>query len=52
MPLWHCYVLRTLTGTGNIGLIRDEDYVAAPRRGLRVDWLPLSEKLVDTVDLS
>ena len=45
-------VLRTLTGTVDIGLIMDEANMAVPRRGPRVDLQPPSENLADTVDLA
>ena len=35
VPIWHCDVLRTLTGTVDIGLIMDEANVALPHRGTR-----------------
>lgn len=51
VPLWHCDVLRTPTGIVDIGLIRDEANVVAPQRGPRVHLKPLSENLMDTVEL-
>ena len=50
VPLWHCDVLLTPIGIVDIGLIKDETNVAAPRRGPRVDLQPLSENLADTVE--
>ena len=37
VTIYHRYVLRTPTGTFDIGLIRDEANEAAPQRGPRVD---------------
>ena len=51
VPIHHYDVLRTRTRTVDIGLIRDEANVAAPRRGPRVELKPLSENLADTVEL-
>ena len=52
VTIWHCDVLRTPVETVDIGLIRDEDNVAAPRRGPRVELQSKNENLVDMVELS
>ena len=49
VPIWNCDTLCTPSGIFDIGLIRDEDNVAAPRRGTRVELQPLSENFVNTV---
>ena len=52
VPICHIDVLKTPTGTVDIGLIRDEANEAAPNRGPRVDVQLLSENLADMVEQS
>uniref|UniRef100_M1DJX7 Integrase core domain containing protein n=1 Tax=Solanum tuberosum TaxID=4113 RepID=M1DJX7_SOLTU len=49
VPIWHCDRLSHPTGTLDIGLIRDEANVAAPRREPQVEVPPLGVDLADTV---
>uniref|UniRef100_M1DGE0 Integrase core domain containing protein n=1 Tax=Solanum tuberosum TaxID=4113 RepID=M1DGE0_SOLTU len=49
VPIWHCDRLIHPTGTLDVGLIRDEVNVAAPRRGPQID-MPLGTNLVDVVE--
>uniref|UniRef100_M1DCH5 Integrase core domain containing protein n=1 Tax=Solanum tuberosum TaxID=4113 RepID=M1DCH5_SOLTU len=49
VPIWHCDRLIHPTGTLDIGLIRDEANVVAPRRGPQVEVPPLGADLADTV---
>ena len=49
MPIWHVDHLKTLLGTVDISLIRDEANMLAPRRGPSPEWPPLSDNLADTV---
>lgn len=49
VPIWHSDVLKTPTGTVDVGLIRDEANEADPHRGPRVEVTPLGENLADTV---
>uniref|UniRef100_M1DYZ9 Integrase core domain containing protein n=1 Tax=Solanum tuberosum TaxID=4113 RepID=M1DYZ9_SOLTU len=50
VPIWHCDKLIRPTGTLDIGLIRDEANVAAPRKEPHVDVLPMGADLVDVVE--
>jgi len=50
VPIWHCDKLIRATGTLDIGLIRDEANVAAPRRESQVNVPPLGADLVDDVE--
>ena len=45
-------LIQSSVGTIDIGLIKDEVNVAAPRRRPRVEMDLLSEKLADTVELA
>uniref|UniRef100_M1DEN3 Integrase core domain containing protein n=1 Tax=Solanum tuberosum TaxID=4113 RepID=M1DEN3_SOLTU len=49
VPIWHCDKLVHPTGALDIGLIRDEENVAAPRREPQIKVPPLGTDLVDTV---
>ncbi|KAG5600404.1 hypothetical protein H5410_031774 [Solanum commersonii] len=49
VPIWHCDRLIHPTGALDIGLIRDEANVAAPRREPQVEVPPLSTDLADPV---
>ncbi|KAG5610278.1 hypothetical protein H5410_021559 [Solanum commersonii] len=49
VPMWHCDRLIHPTGTLDIGLIRDEANVAAPRKEPQVEVPPLGADLADTV---
>jgi len=49
VPIWHCDRLIHPTGALDIGLIRDEANVAAPRREPQVEVSPLGADLADTV---
>ncbi|KAG5581491.1 hypothetical protein H5410_052118 [Solanum commersonii] len=49
VPIWHCEKLIHPTGALDIGLIRDEVHVAAPRREPQVEVPPLGADLADTV---
>ena len=49
MPIWHVDQLKTLQGTVDIGLIRDEANELAPRRGPHQELPPLADDLADTV---
>uniref|UniRef100_M1DJI0 Integrase core domain containing protein n=1 Tax=Solanum tuberosum TaxID=4113 RepID=M1DJI0_SOLTU len=49
VPIWHCDRLINPTGTLDIGLIRDEANVAAPRREPQIEVPPLGADLADTV---
>ncbi|KAG5599196.1 hypothetical protein H5410_030566 [Solanum commersonii] len=49
VSIWHCDRLIHLTGTLDIGLIRDEANVASPRREPHVEVPLLGADLVDTV---
>uniref|UniRef100_M1E140 Integrase core domain containing protein n=1 Tax=Solanum tuberosum TaxID=4113 RepID=M1E140_SOLTU len=49
VPIWHCDKLVHPTGALDIGLIRDEANVAAPRREPQVEVPPLEADLADTV---
>ncbi|KAG5590166.1 hypothetical protein H5410_040680 [Solanum commersonii] len=49
VPIWHCDRLVHPTGALDIGLIRDEENVAAPRREPQVEVPPLGTDLADTV---
>ncbi|KAG5632584.1 hypothetical protein H5410_004301 [Solanum commersonii] len=49
VPIWHCDKLVHPIGALDIGLIRDEANVAAPRRELQVMVPPLGVNLADTV---
>uniref|UniRef100_M1D9F3 Integrase core domain containing protein n=1 Tax=Solanum tuberosum TaxID=4113 RepID=M1D9F3_SOLTU len=49
VPIWHCDRLIHPAGTLDIGLIRDEANVAAPRREHQVEVPPLGADLADTV---
>ena len=49
MPIWHVDQLKTLLGTVDIGVIRDEDNELAPCRGPHPEFPPLGENLADTV---
>ena len=52
MPIWHCDRLRKSIETFDIGLIKDEDNVAASRRGPRIEVPPLSENLAIMAELA
>ena len=49
VPIWHVDQLKTLLGTVDIGLIRDEANEFAPRRGPHLELPPLGDNLADTV---
>ncbi|KAG5599535.1 hypothetical protein H5410_030905 [Solanum commersonii] len=49
VSIWHCDKIVHLTGALDIGLIRDEANVAAPRKEPQVEVPPLGADLVDTV---
>ena len=49
VPIWYVDHLKTPLGTIDISLIRDEANELAPRRGPRLELLPLGDNLVDTV---
>ena len=49
VPIWHVYQLKTLQGTFDVTLIRDEANELAPRRGPRPELPPLVDDLADTV---
>ena len=49
VPIWHCDKLVHPTGALDIGLIRDEANVAAPRREPQIEVPPLVPDLADTV---
>ena len=50
VPIWHIYVLKTPSGTVDIGLIRDEANEMAPNRGLIIEVQALGENLANTVE--
>ncbi len=50
VPIWNINVLKTLSGTVDIVLIRDEATEAASNRGPKGEVQPLSENLVDIVE--
>ena len=52
VSICNLYSLRTPARIAYIILMRDEAYKEAPRRGPRVGLQPLSENLVETVELS
>ena len=52
VPLWHVDVLSTPNMTVDIDLIKDETNVAVPEQGPKVDLQPVSENLVDTLELA
>uniref|UniRef100_M1DZ10 Integrase core domain containing protein n=1 Tax=Solanum tuberosum TaxID=4113 RepID=M1DZ10_SOLTU len=49
VPIWHCDKLVHSTGALDIGLIRDEANMAAPRREPHIEVPPLGTDLADTV---
>ena len=49
MPIWHVDQLKTLLGTIDISLIRDEANELAPRRGPHPELPPLDDNLADMV---
>ena len=49
VPIWHIDQLKTLQGTVDVGLIRDEANELASRRGPRPELPPLADDLADTV---
>uniref|UniRef100_M1DPE1 Integrase core domain containing protein n=1 Tax=Solanum tuberosum TaxID=4113 RepID=M1DPE1_SOLTU len=49
VPIWHCDRLIHPTGTLDIGLIRDEENMAAPRREPQIEVPPLGTDLADTM---
>uniref|UniRef100_M1DUV3 Integrase core domain containing protein n=1 Tax=Solanum tuberosum TaxID=4113 RepID=M1DUV3_SOLTU len=49
LPIWHCDRLIYPTGTLDIGLIRDEANVAAPRSEPQIEVPPLGADLADMV---
>uniref|UniRef100_M1DDK9 Integrase core domain containing protein n=1 Tax=Solanum tuberosum TaxID=4113 RepID=M1DDK9_SOLTU len=49
VSIWHCDKLVHLTGALDIGLIRDEANVVAPRREPQIEVPPLGTDLADTV---
>ena len=49
VPIWHCDRLIHPTGALDIGLIRDEANVAAPRREPQIEVPPLGADLADTM---
>ena len=49
MPIWHVDQLKTLLGTIDISLIRDEANELDPRRVPRPELPPLGDNLVDMV---
>lgn len=50
LSIRHCHTHRRPTGMLDIGLIKDEANVVAPRRGPRVLVLPLGKNLADMVE--
>lgn len=52
VSILHCDILHSPTRTVDIGLIKDEANVVAPRRGRRVKMNLLSGNLADTIKLS
>ena len=49
VPMWHVDQLKTLLGTVNICLIKDEANKLAPQKGPRQYLPPLGDDLCDTV---
>ena len=49
VPICHIDQLKTLLGTVDIGIIRDEANELAPRRGPRLELPPLGDNLADTI---
>ncbi|XP_069142887.1 uncharacterized protein [Solanum lycopersicum] len=49
VPIWHIDQLKTLQGTVDVVLIRDEANELAPRQGPRPELPPLADDLADTV---
>ena len=49
VAIWHVDHLKTLLGTVDVGLIRDEANELAPRRGPHLELPPLADDLADTV---
>ena len=49
MPIWHVDHLKTLQGTADVGLIRDEANELAPHRGSGPELPPLADDFADTV---
>ena len=49
VSIWHCDKLIHPTGALDIGLIRDEANVAAPRREPQIEVPPMGADLADTV---
>lgn len=52
IPIWYYDTLQTPVGTIDIGLIRDEANAATPRRGSKIEVPPMSENLVEMVELA
>lgn len=52
MLIWNYDTLRSLAGTIDIGLIRDDANVAAPCRGPNIEVPPVSENIFETVELA
>lgn len=52
VPIWHFHTLHHPTMIVDICLIMDEANVAAPHRGPKIVVPPLSENLVETVELA
>ena len=49
VTIWHVDQLKTLQGTVDVGLFRDEANELAPSRGPRPELPPLADDLADTV---
>ena len=49
VPIWHVDQLKTLQGTFDVGLIKDEATELASRRGPRQELPQLADDLADTV---
>ena len=49
VPIWHVDQLKTLQGTADVVLIKDEANELAPRRGHRPELPRLADDLADTV---
>lgn len=47
MPIWHSDKLCKLTGTLDIGLIKDKAYLTSPHTGPRIEVPPLRKNLND-----
>lgn len=52
LPIWHCDPLHRLTEALDLCLIKDEASVSATCRGPRIEVPPLTENLVERVELA